>query len=420
MSSLSAAGSLPPDRPDCRDLRADWAEASQPSAAGDAARAEAAEAALARAAQLGASCATFASVATPRSIAARARCRTCRDRRATAWDCACWSTARGLRRNEQGRSRIGPRGGGPGHCVAKASAILRRARSSSPTPTRSSRRGAIDQARSVRGAARNETVLMKLNETAMAVKGVGFINLNPVRRRAKCRIERGLADAQRLVRTCPQFTTAAIAIQETFRRAELIAQAARLQPSRLSVVRDAEKAGHGSSKLTAKPVVPGRFDIVVDPSQLFTRFTNRSDTRRSSIVRSAETGKRGHELCEADRCRQARFGGIVNRSAITQLAVSTTGYDDGGVKSDRWHLVREACSSTGNDARARAAGRPAKSRLPLDDWSSVLPAHAERLSNRPTEVTLDELFSGIKRSFHRRARRVVDRSSALQLRSAAR
>ena len=79
---------------------------------------------------------------------------------------------------------------------------------------------------------------------------------------------------QRLIRTYPQFSvTAANRDTGDFQSRPVVDRAKLLGYEYVEDypwLQDAELAGHEVvEKLTAKPIAPGRYDIVVDPSQLF-------------------------------------------------------------------------------------------------------------------------------------------------------
>ena len=82
--------------------------------------------------------------------------------------------------------------------------------------------------------------------------------------------------------------------------------------------------------------------------------------------------------------------------------LATTGYDDEGVKSERWHLVRDGMFVDWQTTRELAplvGQQQSHGCLHADDWSSVPFPRMPNVSLEPaaTEVSLDDLFSGIKR-----------------------
>ena len=100
-----------------------------------------------------------------------------------------------------------------------------------------------------------------------------------------------------------------------------------------------------------------------------------------------------------------RFGAsIVNLVADrTQPGgLATTGYDDEGVKADRWHIVRDGMFVDWQTTRELApliGAERSHGCLHADNWSSVPFPRMPNVSLQPatTEVTLDDLFGDIKR-----------------------
>ena len=224
---------------------------------------------------------TFAStgIAANRSPRASGRCRTCRDPRVTvlglrvlvngAWGFAAtnaWSR-RGARRRGPGRGhRARQRHAG----LAEGGARRRRqSRDHLEQP---------DQARSVRGAARHQDrVPDEAQRSGDGREGRQLRQLaDSVRRRAeilsppaKVRESRsGWCAPIRNSASPPPIAPAAISRPAPWSIAPSCSATNTSRTTR--GLRDAEKAGHEVvEKLTAKPVSPGRYDIVVDPSQLF-------------------------------------------------------------------------------------------------------------------------------------------------------
>ena len=396
----------------------DWAEAFQPSPAGDAARAEAAEAALARAASLGAS---YADIRISRyrreSIATRERQVQNVSRSSSygmglrvlldgAWGFAATNTVDPASARAVADQAI---------AIAKANAILQ------------TRKVVLANADKVVATWNNpikrdpfevplETktaFLMKLNETAMAVKGVSFINsqIQFVDEQKYFASSEGSRITQRLVRTYPQFTTTATNRDSGDFQTRAVVDRAKLlgyeYVEDYPWFQDAEKAGHEVvEKLTAKPVVPGRFDIVVDPSQLFLAI-HESVGHSTELDRSLgyEANSAGTSFVKPTDAGKLRFGArIVNLvgDRTQPGGLATTGYDDEGVKSDRWHLVREGMFVDWQTTRELAplvGQQQSHGCLHCDDWSSVPFPRMPNVSLEPapTEVTLDELFNGIKK-----------------------
>jgi TldD protein len=255
--------------------------------------------------------------------------------------------------------------------------------------------------------------LMKLNEAALAVPGVSFVNSQVlfVDEQKYFASSEGSRITQRLVRTYPQFsTTAADKATGDFQTRAVVDRAQLVGYEYVEEypwLRDAERAGHEVvEKLKAKPVAAGRYDIVVDPSQLFLAI-HESVGHSTELDRALgwEANMAGTSFIKPADAGKLRFGNaIVNLVADrTQPGgLATTGYDDEGVKSERWHIVRDGMFVDWQTTRELAplvGQKRSHGCLHCDSWSSVPFPRMPNVSLQPaeTEVTLDELFSDIKR-----------------------
>ena len=395
-----------------------WTEAFQQTPADDAARAEVAEAALARAAALGAS---YADIRINRyrreSIATRER-QVQNVSRSTSYGLGlrvlvngAWGFA-ATNRVEPGAAREAAE---QAVAIAKANAVL------------ASRKVVLANADKVVTAWTNpikrdpfevplETktaFLMKLNETALAVPGVTFVSSQMlfVDEQKYFASSEGSRITQRLVRTYPQFsTTAADRASGDFQTRAVVDRAQLIGYEYVEDypwLKDAEKAGHEVvEKLKSKPVAAGRYDIVVDPSQLFLAI-HESVGHSTELDRALgwEANMAGTSFLKAGDTGKLRFGAkIVNLvgDRTQPGGLATTGFDDEGVKADRWHLVREGMFVDWQTTRELAplvGQQRSHGCLHSDNWSSVPFPRMPNVSLEPaaTEVTLDELFSGIKR-----------------------
>src|SRR5688572_6728083 len=395
----------------------DWTEAFQ-SASTDAARTEAAEAALAHAASLGAS---YADIRINRyrreSIATRER-QVQNVSRSSSYGMGL----RVLVDGAWGFAAINKVDPASARAVAEQAIAIARA-------------NAILQTRKVVLAAADKVVanwnnpirrdpfevpletktafLMKLNETAMAVKGVSFVNsqIQFVDEQKYFASSEGARITQRLVRTYPQFSaTAANRDSGDFQTRAVVDRAKLLGYEYVEDypwLADAEKAGHEVvEKLTAKPVSPGRYDIVVDPSQLFLAI-HESVGHSTELDRALgyEANMAGTSFIKPTDAGKLRFGNsIVNLvgDRTQPGGLATTGYDDEGVESQRWHIVRDGMFVDWQTTRELAplvGQQKSHGCLHADSWSSVPFPRMPNVSLEPaaTEVTLDQLFSEIKR-----------------------
>lgn len=257
------------------------------------------------------------------------------------------------------------------------------------------------------------TFLMKLNEAALGVPGVSFVSSQIlfVDEQKYFASSEGSRITQRLVRTYPQFTTTAadraagdFQTRPVVDRAQLIGYE---YVDEYPWLADAQLAGHEVvEKLKAKPVAAGRYDIVVDPSQLFLCIHEsvghsteldralgwEANSAGTSFIKPADTGK-------------LKFGAdIVNLvgDRTQPGGLATTGYDDEGVKADRWHIVRDGTFVDWQTTRELAplvGQQRSHGCLHADDWSSVPFPRMPNVSLQPaaTDVKLEDLFSDIKR-----------------------
>ena len=275
--------------------------------------------------------------------------------------------------------------------------------------------------------------LMKLNEAALAVPGVSFVSSQVlfVDEQKYFASSEGSRITQRLVRTYPQFsTTAADRASGDFQTRAVVDRAQLVGYEYVEDypwLRDAEKAGHEVvEKLKAKPVAPGRYDLVVDPSQLFLAI-HESVGHSTELDRSLgwEANMAGTSFLKASDAGKLRFGAHDRQPGRRPHPAGRPGDHrlrrrgrEGRALAPgaRRHVRRLA-----DDARAGAARRPAAlAWLPALGQlvERAVPADAERLArSRPrTEVTLDDLFSDIKRGLFIEGRgSLVDRPAALQL-----
>jgi TldD protein len=395
-----------------------WAEAFQPGPADDAARAEVAEAALARAAALGAS---YADIRINRyrreSIATRER-QVQNVSRSTSYGLGlrvlvngAWGFA-ATNRVEPAAARTAA---DQAVAIARANAVLATrkvvladADTVVATWTSAFTRDPFEVPLDTKIA-----FLMKLNETALAVPGVTFVSSQVlfVDEQKFFASSEGSRITQRLVRTYPQFsTTAADRASGDFQtrpvvdRARLVGYEYVLEYPWL---RDAEKAGHEVvEKLKARPVSPGRYDIVVDPSQLFLAI-HESVGHSTELDRALgwEANMAGTSFIKPGDAGKLRFGAsIVNLvgDRTQPGGLATTGYDDEGVRADRWPIVRDGMFVDWQTTRELAplvGQQRSHGCLHADNWSSVPFPRMPNVSLQPavTEVSLDQLFSGIKR-----------------------
>ena len=257
--------------------------------------------------------------------------------------------------------------------------------------------------------------LLKLNQTAL-VSGVAFVTSQILftDEQKYFASSEGSRITQRLIRTYPQFqTTATDRASGDFQTRPVVDRAKLIGYEYVEDypwLADAEKAGHEVvEKLKSKPVSPGRYDIVVDPSQLFLAI-HESTGHSTELDRSLgyEANSAGTSFIKPTDAGKLKFGSnIVNMvgDRTQPGGLATTGYDDEGVKSDRWHLVRDGIFVDWQTTRELApliGQTKSHGCLHCDSWSSVPFPRMPNVSLQPSEkeVTLDDLFADIKNGLY--------------------
>ena len=395
----------------------EWTSAFQPSASADAARSEIAEAALARAAALGASYADIRvnryrreSIATreqqvqnvSRSMSYGFGLRVLVD---GAWGFAAANTVvPGAARSAAEQAVAIARANAS---LAPRKVVLADADKVITTWTSAFKKDPFEVPLETKIA-----FLLKLNQTAL-VPGVSFVSSQILfaDEQKFFASSEGSRITQRLVRTYPQFTTtAADRASGDFQTRGVVDRAKLLGYEYVEDYpwfADAEKAGHEVvEKLKSKPVGAGRYDLVVDPSQLFLAI-HESVGHSTELDRALgyEANLAGTSFLKSTDAGKLRFGSnIVNLvgDRTQPGGLATTGYDDEGVKSEQWHIVRDGMFVDWQTTRELAplvGQKRSHGCLHSDSWSSVPFPRMPNVSLQPaaTEVTLDNLFADIKR-----------------------
>ena len=226
--------------------------------------------------------------------------------------------------------------------------------------------------------------LLKLNQTAL-VPGVSFVTSQILfaDEQKYFASSEGSRITQRLIRTYPQFqTTATDRASGDFQTRPVVDRAKLMGYEYVEEypwLADAEKAGHEVvEKLRAKPVFAGRYDIVVDPSQLFLAI-HESVGHSTELDRALgyEANSAGTSFLKPTDAGTLRFGSnIVNivGDRTQPGGLATTGYDDEGVKADRWHIVRDGIFvdwQTTRELAPQIGQTKSHGCLHCDSWASV-------------------------------------------------
>ena len=398
----------------------DWAEGFQPNASGDARRAEVADAALQQAARLGAS---YADIRVNRyrreSISTREQQVQSVQRSTSygfgirvlvngAWGFAASNVVEPAAARAAAAQAVD---------IAKANAILATRKVTLAdadkvvtTWTSTFKKDPFDVPLETKIA-----FLLKLNQTAL-VPRVSFVTsqLQFADEQKYFASSEGSRIVQRLIRTYPQFATTSTNRDTGDFQTRAVVDRAKLIGYEYAEdypwFADAEEAGHAVvEKLTAKAIEPGRYDIVVDPSQLFLAI-HESCGHSTELDRSLgyEANSAGTSFIKPTDAGKLRFGtNIVNLvgDRTQEGGLATTGYDDEGVKADRWHLVKDGMFVDWQTTRELAplvGQNRSHGCLHCDSWSSVPFPRMPNVSLQPAtkEVSLTDLFADVKRGLY--------------------
>ncbi len=194
--------------------------------------------------------------------------------------------------------------------------------------------------------------LLKLNETAMKTKGVSFVNsgVSFQNEQKFYASTDGSRIEQYLIRTLPFFTVTAVNRSAgDFQTRSSLAGPKTIGYEYLEEYpwpKEAAQAGEEAvAKLTAKPVAPGKYDLVIHPSNLW--LTIHESVGHSTELDRAllwEADYAGTSFLTPDKTGKLQFGSkICNFFAdrTQPQGLATVAYDDEGVPGQRWYLVKD-------------------------------------------------------------------------------
>src|SRR6185369_3907328 len=159
------------------------------------------------------------------------------------------------------------------------------------------------------------------------------------------------------------------------------------------------------AKLQAKPVVPGKYDLILHPSHLW--LTIHESVGHSTELDRAllwEANFAGTSFLTPDKTGTFDFGSKItnfvgDRTQPTGLA--SVGYDDEGVPGQKWHLVKNGVFvdwQTTRDLAPLIGRKKSYGCLHSQSWSDVPFPRMPNVSLEPAkeDVSLDQLVSGVE------------------------
>jgi TldD protein len=166
----------------------------------------------------------------------------------------------------------------------------------------------------------------------------------------------------------------------------------------------AQAAEDAVAKLTAKPVVPGKYDLIIDPSNLW--LTIHESVGHSTELDRAllwEADYAGTSFLTPDQAGKLQFGSkICNFFAdrTQPQGLATVAYDDEGVPSQRWYLVKDGVFvdwQTTRDLAPLVGHAHSYGCLYADSWESVPFPRMPNVSLEPTteDISLEQLVADV-------------------------
>jgi TldD protein len=248
--------------------------------------------------------------------------------------------------------------------------------------------------------------LLKLNETALKVKGVNFINSAVffVNEQKFYASTDGSHIEQYLIRSYPTFSvTATDQTRGDFQQRSALAgpQSAGYEYlENYPWLAEAERAGNEVvEKLKAKPVESGKYDLVLHPTHLW--LTIHESVGHSTELDRAllwEADYAGTSFLTPEKTGKFQFGSkrvnfFADRTQPQGLA--TVGYDDDGVQAQRWYLIKEGLFVDWQTTRELAGLIGHKTSYGCshaDSWGSI----PFSLESGKEKVSLDDLMADVK------------------------
>jgi TldD protein len=170
---------------------------------------------------------------------------------------------------------------------------------------------------------------------------------------------------------------------------------------------EAEQAAEEAvQKLSAKPVEPGQYDLVLHPTHLWlTIHENCGHPTELDRALGYEANFAGTSFLTPDKLGKFRYGSkwvnmVADRTQPGALA--TVAYDDDGAPAQRWYIVREGVFVDYQTTREQAEWVPGvrpRACAHADSWASVVFQRMPNVSLDPldSKLTQDDLIADVKK-----------------------
>ena len=255
--------------------------------------------------------------------------------------------------------------------------------------------------------------LLKLNERALKTNGVSFVNssMGFANEQKFYASTDGSRIDQYIIRANPNFNVTAVnRANGDFQSRNSLAGPQGMgyeYMEKYPWLNEVEQAGEDAvAKLKAKPIEPGKYDLVLHPSHLWLTV-HESVGHPTELDRSLwwEADYAGTSFLTRDKLGKLQFASkIMNFVAdrTQPVGLATVGYDDEGVPAQRWHLIKDGVFVDWQTTRDLANMSPNKKSygcLHADSWGSISFPRMPNVSLQPGKenTTLDDLVAGVEK-----------------------
>ena len=255
-------------------------------------------------------------------------------------------------------------------------------------------------------------ILLKINEAALGVKGINFVNsaLASVNEQKYLANSEGSRIEQYIIRTNPSYSaTATDRSTGDFQSVNGLREAQQIgfeYMTKHDWVAEAKTAAeHAVMKLKAPSVQPGKYDLVLHPSHLFLTI-HESVGHPTELDRALlwEANYAGTSFLTPEKTGKLQYGSkLVNFIAdrTQPQGMATVGYDDEAVPGQSWHLVKDGLFvdwQTTRDTAKLVGKSKSYGCLHADSWGSVPFPRMPNVSLQPAKesVSQDDLIAGVE------------------------
>lgn len=185
-----------------------------------------------------------------------------------------------------------------------------------------------------------------------------------------------------------------------------------LYKNRYNMIEDATTAArHADEKLRSKPVEPGKYDLVIDPTNLFlTIHESVGHPTELDRVLGYEANFAGTSFLTLDKWESKKFNfgsKMVNFEAdkTQERSLAAVGYDDEGVKCKNWDIIKDGVLVNYQTIRDQAhilGLSESQGCCYADSWSSVQFQRMPNVSLKPgtSPLSLKDMVKDVEKGIY--------------------